>query len=371
MESVRSSNSDGGSVQSLVSSSESGAGCSMSSNSNSNLSIPNCPKPTLELRTHRSNILSSSKFQVLSPISDKSQEQSSEQGDSSSRTPKVSPTDHILTSCCGVVNTDDNENNNPPLLTSLLSASTEISNNTTPAPFSMPKLQRRLAQQSSQQHNNSKQDPVKYYQNSLLKRANSGIQGSDSGISMSSQDVQDMVELLKLPFDMPKLRRKTQHILARPHSMPIQQDQHHQHQQHGGGAPSIEHFQENISNSASNLQKHDIKETSWPGPKPTETGSTMDNYHHYSSSSNENWQFNENPSGNIDDEEDFSEKPPSCFSAKSTTTENHAAEAEEDSLAPPPPGFSDENNQFYLTETCNSPGEDMELVPGLVKGMSI
>ena len=46
------------------------------------------------------------------------------------------------------------------------------------------------------------------------------ISGSDSGISMSSQDVQDMVELLKLPFDMPKLRRKTQHIL-RPASMPI------------------------------------------------------------------------------------------------------------------------------------------------------
>ena len=265
MESVRSSNSDGGSVQSLVSSSESGAGCSMSSNSNSNLSIPNCPKPTLELRTHRSNILSSSKFQVLSPISDKSQEQSSEQGDSSSRTPKVSPTDHILTSCCGVVNTDDNENNNPPLLLTSLSASTEISNNTTPAPFSMPKLQRRLAQQSSQQHNNSKQDPVKYYQNSLLKRANSGIQGSDSGISMSSQDVELIHDLLKLPFDMPKLRRKTQHILARPQSMPIQQDQHHQ--QRRGGAPPIEHFQEIISNSASNLQKHDKRVNFWQSVK--------------------------------------------------------------------------------------------------------
>ena len=374
MESVRSSNSDGGSVQSLVSSSESGAGCSMSSNSNSNLSIPNCPKPTLELRTHRSNILSSSKFQVLSPISDKSQEQSSEQGDSSSRTPKVSPTDHILTSCCGVVNTDDNENNNPPLLLTSLSASTEISNNTTPAPFSMPKLQRRLAQQSSQQHHH-KQDPVKYYQNSLLKRANSGIQGSDSGISMSSQDVELIHDLLKLPFDMPKLRRKTQHILARPHSMPIQQDQHHHQQQRGGEAPSIEHFQENISNSASNLQKHDIQETSWPGPKPTETGSTMDNYQHYSSSSNKNWQFNEMPSGNIDaDQEDFSaEKAPACFSGFSAKPKNNTTTEveEEDSLAPPPPGFSDENNQFYLTETCNYPGEDMELVPGLVKGMYV
>ena len=96
----------------------------------------------------------------------------------------------------------------------------------------------------------------------------------------------------------------------------------------------------------------------------------MDNYQHYSSS-NKNWQFNEIPSGNIDaDEEDLSaEKAPACFSAKpknNTTTE--VEEEEEDSLAPPPPGFSDENNQFYLTETCNYPGEDMELVPGLVKG---
>ena len=105
-----------GSVASLVSSSESGAGMSSISScqSNSNLSIPFHNKPKLELRTHRSNmILSSSKFQVLSPISDKSQEQSSEQGDSSSRTPKVSPTDHILASCCGVnSNNDDTENNN-------------------------------------------------------------------------------------------------------------------------------------------------------------------------------------------------------------------------------------------------------------------
>ena len=103
-------------MASLVSSSESGAGMSSISScqSNSNLSIPCHNKPKLELRTHRSNmILSSSKFQVLSPISDKSQEQSSEQGDSSSKTPKVSPTDHILASCCGVnSNNDDTENNN-------------------------------------------------------------------------------------------------------------------------------------------------------------------------------------------------------------------------------------------------------------------
>ena len=349
MESVRSSNS-GGSVQSLISSSESGAGCSMSSNSNSNLSMPlNCPnKPTLELRTHRSNILSSSKFQVLSPISDKSQEQSSEQGDSSSRTPKVSPTDHILTSCCGVANiTDDNENNNPPPLPETL---------TDPAPFSMPKLQRRLAQQQQKsqlygleksqfQDTGTTTTTAKYYQNSLLKRANSGIQGSDSGISMSSQDVQDMVELLKLPFDMPKLRRKTQHILARPQSMPTQQDQN---------LRQIENYQD-IHNSASNLQKtvNNDQQTSWPGPKPSETGSTMDNYRYHN-----NWQFNENTSGSTEE---------------TSTNQGHIvdqAETVESNIAPPPPGFSDENNQFYLTETTEttSSAEDMEATPSFIKG---
>ena len=371
MESVRSSNS-GGSVQSLVSSSESGAGCSMSSNSNSNLSIPvmaACPnKPTLELRTHRSNILSSSKFQVLSPISDKSQEQSSEQGDgSSSRTPKVSPTDHILTSCCGVSNTitDDNENNNPP------SCSTE--NNVDPAPFSMPKLQRRLAQQQSHQksQSSSSQDSAaakttpssKYYQNSLLKRANSGIQGSDSGISMSSQDVQDMVELLKLPFDMPKLRRKTQHILSRPQSMPSSSDQHK--------IPlKLNDYQNNettssdLRSSASDLPiPHDaLTQIPWPGPKPSETGSTMSNfqYHHQSHSSHDdNWQFNENISGNAEQQ---------------TITTTNSVGVEHQILAPnigPPPGFSDENNQFYLEETTEttSSAEDMEAAaPCFIKG---
>ena len=75
----------------------------------------------------------------------------------------------------------------------------------------MPKLQRRLAVQHQQK---MKQQQQKNYQSSLLKKADA-IQGSDSGISMSSQDVQDMVELLQLPFDMPKLRRKTQHILGK------------------------------------------------------------------------------------------------------------------------------------------------------------
>ena len=60
----------------------------------------------------------------------------------------------------------------------------------------MPKLQRRLAVQHQQK---MKQQQQKNYQSSLLKKADA-IQGSDSGISMSSQDVQDMVELLQLPF---------------------------------------------------------------------------------------------------------------------------------------------------------------------------
>ena len=289
MESVRSSNDSGGSVQSLVSSSESGAGCSMSTSSNSNLSLPGGNKPPmLELRTHRSNLISN-KFTVLSPISDKSQEQSSETGDSQ-RTPKVSPTDHILTSCCGMNPDPDTENNNA-----------NKDNNLPPAPFAMPKLQRKLMQSSKQYYHQSK----------------TSIQGSDSGISMSSQDVQDMVELLKLPFDMPKLRRKTQHILLRPASMPINdialrgQDKY---------------LSASISNEA------------WPCPKPSDvsTGSTMtDNYQfQVCDNSAPAQQQLLDESGNAEPAADQTEILPVKVN--------------------PPPGFADENNQFYLTE------DDME-----------
>ena len=294
MESVRSSNS-GGSVQSLVSSSESGAGCSMSTSSNSNLSLPASSRPILELRTHRSNILSSNKFTVLSPISDKSQEQSSEHGDSSSKTPKVSPTDHILASCCGM-NPDDTENNNQE-----------------PAPFAMPKLQRKLMQKQYYHHHSSS--------------AKNSIQGSDSGISMSSQDVQDMVELLKLPFDMPKLRRKTQHIL-RPASMPI------------NDIAMLRGQDKYLSASMNN--------ESWPCPKPSDvsTGSTMDNYQ---------FQVCDNNVRNND-------ARTALAATRSVTTQlldesGSAAEVAETEIPhpavpppPPPPGFADENNQFYLTE---------------------
>ena len=281
MESVRSSNS-GGSVQSLVSSSESGAGCSMSTSSNSNLSLPASSRPILELRTHRSNILSSNKFTVLSPISDKSQEQSSEHGDSSSKTPKVSPTDHILASCCGM-NPDDTENNNQE-----------------PAPFAMPKLQRKLMQKQYYHHHSSS--------------AKNSIQGSDSGISMSSQDVQDMVELLKLPFDMPKLRRKTQHIL-RPASMPI------------NDIAMLRGQDKYLSASMNN--------EAWPCPKPSDvsTGSTMDNYR---------FQICDN---NVNRNNDSTFLNQSGSAAAETEIPHPAALP-----PPPPPGFADENNQFYLTE---------------------
>ena len=64
-----------------------------------------------------------------------------------------------------------NNNNN-------VSESTEPS----PAPFSMPKLQRRLREQQ------------------LLDRRRDfgGAHGSDSGISMASQDVLDIYELLQV-----------------------------------------------------------------------------------------------------------------------------------------------------------------------------
>ena len=37
-----------------------------------------------------------------------------------------------------------------------------------------------------------------------------GLRGSDSGISMTSQQEQEIRELLNVPWDMPKLRKKTE-----------------------------------------------------------------------------------------------------------------------------------------------------------------
>ena len=52
-----------------------------------------------------------------------------------------------------------------------------------------------------------------------------GLRGSDSGISMTSQQEQEIRELLNVPWDMPKLRKKTEQMLlksssSRPNSMP-------------------------------------------------------------------------------------------------------------------------------------------------------
>ena len=207
LESVRSSTSDG--VQSMVST-ESGAGCSMSSQSSC------AEKPNLlgDLKSsnhphhHIRPLLSSSKFQVLSPISDKSQEQS-EQG-TIGRTPKVSPTDHILSACCaGRSSAIDDPDKQTLDNNSQLDNGNDGNGNTLPE---FPKVSKRLRQGTHHE-----------------------IKGSDSGISMTSQDVQDMYDLLQqqLPFDMPKLRRKTQQMLSssnsacstRPNSMPMFQPQ--------------------------------------------------------------------------------------------------------------------------------------------------
>ena len=148
-------------------------------------------------------------FQVLSPISDKSQEQSSEQGDSA-KTPKISPTDHIL-ACCGanLTNAEDenagddtnttytklnllNFNNNNYNQCNSSSHNANNNNNNlsesepSPAPFSMPKLQRRLREQQQL-------DRRREYNNSA-----GAAHGSDSGISMASQDVLDIYELLQV-----------------------------------------------------------------------------------------------------------------------------------------------------------------------------
>ncbi len=307
LESVRSS-----SAQSLISSSESGAG--MSTSSNSNLSIPQLHS---KLLLTRSSVLAQSKFQVLSPISDKSQEDNS-----SSKTPKVSPTDHILTSCCGGMATleDDSVNNNEQ----------------SPAPFDMPKLQRRMIQQKLRHEQ-------QYYQSRLCKRAsnnnenaNSNIQGSDSGISMSSQDVQDMVELLKLPFDMPKLRRKTQHIL-RPQSLP-------QPQTTSTSAVRNETFQR-----LSFVQPHQPAEATephpeaWPGPKPSScTGSTIGQA--------DNFKFRLLDGQNLNKVDKKLTLPGN--SAENVSAENSVGGSNTE-LPAPPPGFADDNNQFYLTEDQN------------------
>ena len=199
----------------------------------------------IELRQHHNSmirpLLASSKFPVLSPISDKSQEQcpsevgdhnsaqqSNNTGSSSShnRTPKVSPTEQILAACCvggsRVEETDgvddvtfvsfkqqpsshldldnrarnkdsgdddcslyargniSNPNNNLP------QHYAENSDHGTcdPAPFSMPKLERRL-QQEQQRRKQIFNIPPSNRSVALSNIYNNNNKGSDSGISMA------------------------------------------------------------------------------------------------------------------------------------------------------------------------------------------
>jgi hypothetical protein len=157
---------------------------------------------------------------VLSPISDKSQEQSSE----NPTTPKVSPNEDDYSNA--------NRSSEPPTDNKRTEESSETSRNDNyrvvqesddedrdgtiakalDVPWDVPKLKRRL--QTRQNLNQLQQE-----------KTLDGLRGSDSGISMTSQE-QEMRELLNVPWDMPKLRKKTEHMQllksssTRPTSMP-------------------------------------------------------------------------------------------------------------------------------------------------------
>lgn len=359
LESIRSTDSDG--VQSLVSSGESGAGCSVSSSQSyySDVSMGHnnsSSKPTLELRSHRANILSSSKFQVLSPISDKSQEQSSEQGDhgSQNRTPKVSPTEHILGSCCGTAVADDNENNN--------AVGDDAA--AVPAPFAMPKLQRRLQQRRQQQ--------LTLTDNFFRGSASSGIQGSDSGISMSSQiQDQDMAELLQLPFDMPKLRRRKQQFFSRPHSVP---NSSQEASAPGSRARPSLVMDDQYCSSSSSIQSCQMP-LAWPGPKPdTVHGSTIRCNYNYNQNNVKlsNLPYPDNNYGAQDGDSNVQiqqqQEEESSFPAPNNNVNHHRKMAlnvpknrlslpecqapnDNNTEIPPPSGFEDDTEeQFYLQE---------------------
>ena len=183
LESIRSNNSDG--VQSILST-ESGAVSSMSSQSSDLSGI--ALKPTFDLRNGKT-------VQILSPISDKSQEQYSEHGDQG-KTPKASPNENDnFRSELNSNNNNQNDNDNVVNL---------VNDNLDNVPWDMPKLRRRM---------NLNHDHLK-------------MQGSDSGISTGSQ--QDILqqqhaeisELMNVPWDMPKLRKRTTELF-RPQSMPV------------------------------------------------------------------------------------------------------------------------------------------------------
>ena len=207
----------------------------------------------MDMRQHHNSmirpLLSSSKFPVLSPISDKSQEQCpSEIGESQpgsitksstvdslsshNKTPKVSPTEQILAACCvggsrveetdgiddvtfvsfkhrlsnpdidqhlrsgqnpaSLRNTDDGEGSlyapekdgSNSYNTSTQSYTSNDNDQFEPAPFSMPKLERRLQQERQRQKHTYKM-PFGNRSVALTNMYNNNNKGSDSGISMA------------------------------------------------------------------------------------------------------------------------------------------------------------------------------------------
>uniref|UniRef100_A0A0K2UWR2 SH2 domain-containing protein n=1 Tax=Lepeophtheirus salmonis TaxID=72036 RepID=A0A0K2UWR2_LEPSM len=133
----------------------------------------------------------SKKLQILSPISDKSQEQADENENVRGETEKC-----VNQNYNNRINDNYFNNNNASPHHDQYTTSQNLEN----VPWDMPKLRRRLLQKQNK-------EGLKSY----------SIQGSDSGISMTSTDLKD---LLNVPWDMPKLRRKTSVAGDRPVSLP-------------------------------------------------------------------------------------------------------------------------------------------------------
>jgi len=183
-------------------------------------------------------------------------------------------------------------------------------------PWEVPKLKRRL--QSNNMFN-------------LQQRQG----GSDSGISMTSQDVQEIKDLLNVPWDMPKLRKRTQHIFnnpndlggsskltldARPRSMPLA-SQSADCSQSGSGL-DLGWSSGNVSNPPQQLQRPPHRNLNLNvGGSAAPIRSRDVTIEALSSEQQQRREDLPVPNANNDDW---------------------------NNLPPPPPGFEDE---FYLTET--------------------
>ena len=161
---------------------------------------------------------------MLSPISDKSQEQGSSESQS---TPKVSPNGddanaNIEAQCdnheSDIMNDNEREKDKDD--------SDEVIAQALDVPWEVPKLRRRI--QRSKGNQNLKAASTTNFEamaSVVADPTEVGLRGSDSGISMTSQQEQEIRELLNVPWDMPKLRKKTEQMLlrsssSRPNSMP-------------------------------------------------------------------------------------------------------------------------------------------------------